>query len=127
MVRFSQPPANLQRSYNLGNSINIPAAGSPLELLLNGYGDIALQVNDNINDEILLQMSIVDDEHANIFNPTGLGVTLGFDGADAPRIPSFTKAQRDNLSGRAGMIIWNTTTKQLNIFNGTAWKYMVNN
>ena len=38
--------------------------------------------------------------------------------------PRLTTAQRDALSGKAGMLIYNSSTNKINFHNGTAWKVL---
>lgn len=36
--------------------------------------------------------------------------------------PQFTTAERDALTAKAGLFVYNTTTNKLNFYNGTAWE-----
>ena len=38
--------------------------------------------------------------------------------------PRLTTAQRDNLSAKAGMMVYNTSTNKINFHNGTVWKVL---
>ena len=60
-------------------------------------------------------------------NPVAVAVTgsvdVGGGAADAYFVfPRLSTAQRDNLTGRPGMTIYNTTTNKLNFHNGTTWE-----
>lgn len=37
-------------------------------------------------------------------------------------VPSVTTTQRDALTAFEGLVVYNSTTKTLNVYNGTTWK-----
>lgn len=36
--------------------------------------------------------------------------------------PSYTTTDRDNLTPKQGLVIFNTTTSKLNFYDGSAWR-----
>ena len=110
-ITISGGAATLQGAYD--NAPAVPQItvnnGQPLTVDLTSSGQNVFQARDEL-DNVLMRVGNADDSLLELDSTT-----------QAFRIMQMTEAQRDLLTPLPGMLLFNTTSSQLNQYNGAAW------